>query len=133
MGCAAPRAPVPVPEPETQAVPLPATRVTSNDGTYVVAYDARPAPIPTNAEFALDVAVLDARGTAAVPDAALRVDATMPDHGHGMNVVPRTTPTGDGRFRVEGLLFHMNGYWELSFDVTRGAVTERAQVGIEID
>jgi hypothetical protein len=133
LGCAAPR---PAPEaPPPAAVPagLPLDGVASNDGTYFVAFAARPSPIPPNAEFALDVSVLSPDRSALVPGVTLAVDATMPEHGHGMNVVPRVTPLGDGRFRVEGLLWHMSGVWEIEFDVTRGAVTERAQTSVEID
>jgi len=65
-------------------------------------------------------------------DLELSVDAAMPEHGHGMNRVPRIE-TGDGHFRAEGLLFHMPGKWELYFDVTQGAVTERAQTIILLE
>jgi hypothetical protein len=61
--------------------------------------------------FALTVDVCPA-------DARLRrVDATMPEHRHGMNYRPGVKPAGEGRWRVEGLMFHMAGAWELRFDV----------------
>jgi len=133
-GCSAPR---PAPPVETPAATLPADLprdgVASADGTYFVAFASVPSPIPANAEFALDVAVLTPDRRALVPDAALAIDATMPAHGHGMNVVPRVVPAGSGRFRVEGLVWHMSGAWRIDFDVTRGAVTERAQANVEID
>jgi len=54
-------------------------------------------------------------------DATLRgVDATMPAHRHGMNYRPTLQPLGDGRWRVEGLLFHMRGTWELALSVQPG-------------
>ena len=66
-------------------------------------------------------------------DIELSVDAAMPEHGHGMNRVPSVAALGDGRFRAEGLLFHMPGRWEIYFDVTRGAITERAQADVELE
>jgi hypothetical protein len=52
------------------------------------------------------------------PSARLeRVDATMPEHQHGMNYRPRLLDLGAGRWRAEGLMFHMAGRWELRFDV----------------
>jgi hypothetical protein len=52
------------------------------------------------------------------PSARLeRVDATMPEHQHGMNYRPRLVDLGSGRWRAEGLMFHMAGRWELRFDV----------------
>jgi hypothetical protein len=46
-----------------------------------------------------------------------RVDAMMPEHQHGMNYRPRLVDLGAGRWRAEGLMFHMAGRWELRFDV----------------
>ena len=34
-----------------------------------------------------------------------------------MNYAPTLKANGDGRYRVEGLLFHMPGNWEVAFDV----------------
>lgn len=61
--------------------------------------------------FALQLALCPAR-------ARLRaVDATMPEHGHGMNYAARLQAVSGGRWRAEGLLWHMSGRWELRFDV----------------
>jgi hypothetical protein len=52
------------------------------------------------------------------PQAELRaVDASMPAHRHGMNYRPTLQALGGGRWRAEGLLWHMAGTWELRFDV----------------
>ncbi|WP_170711984.1 MULTISPECIES: hypothetical protein [unclassified Ruegeria] len=47
----------------------------------------------------------------------VRVDAFMPAHQHGLNYAPEVSALGDGLFRVDGLLFHMPGLWELQTDV----------------
>ena len=61
-----------------------------------------------------------------VPIEHLRVDADMPEHGHGMTVAPSLRKEGD-EFVAGPLLFHMKGRWEIFVDLTRGALTERAQ------
>lgn len=43
----------------------------------------------------------------------LTIDATMPAHQHGMNYTPKVVATGERRFQVDGMLFHMPGLWEL--------------------
>jgi hypothetical protein len=59
-------------------------------------------------------------------DAVLeRADATMPEHRHGMNYRPSAKPLGDGRWRVEGMAFHMPGKWELRLDVRVAGRAER--------
>jgi hypothetical protein len=99
----------------------PGTRVES--GRYVVVYRTVPAKLAVGQHFAIDARVC-AKGQGAAP-AGLRVDATMPEHRHGMNYRATVAPQGGGRYVAEGLLFHMPGRWQLLFDVeTRGA-TER--------
>ena len=106
----------------------------SNAATYVVHVDPSPATLPDNEPFALEVWIADAREPARLcPGLTLAVDAAMPEHGHGMNRVPKITELEPGHFRVEGLLFHMTGHWELYFDVTREAVTERAQTDVMLE
>ena len=51
------------------------------------------------------------------PAELVAVDAQMPEHKHGMNYAPTIKAMGDGRYRVDGMLFHMPGSWEVAFDV----------------
>lgn len=97
---------------------------------YVVAWRPRPAPIRLGEFFALEVAVC-ARDGANVP-AMLRVDARMPEHRHGMNYRPSAARAGDGRFVASGLLFHMPGRWELSFDLRAGEYGETLRASVTI-
>lgn len=47
----------------------------------------------------------------------LAVDATMPAHRHGMNYRPSVQRRADGRWRAQGLLWHMRGDWALQWTV----------------
>jgi hypothetical protein len=96
--------------------------------TYVVAWRAHP-PIRVGEFFELEVAACSRRAN---PPATLRVDARMPAHGHGMNYRPAVATRGAGRFVAGGLLLHMPGAWELSFDLrgVDGAETLRADVSV---
>jgi len=111
-----------------------AERIVSNGGEYVVFLRTDPSPIPENAEFSATVWVFARlEKEKALTDVTLDVDAFMPEHGHGMNRVPEITKRDDGGFDVKGLLLHMGGKWELYFDVTRGAITERAQKRVVLE
>jgi hypothetical protein len=90
---------------------------------YVLAYAPRPAPWTTRKHIALDIQVCPHRGVP-MPD-ELRVDAHMPEHGHGMNYRPSVAFQGSGRWRAEGLLLHMAGRWELSFELRSSGRVER--------
>ena len=93
-------------------------RATTLEGRFVVWWVPEPDPIPFNQPFKLRVWAARAEAPdVPLPDAHLEVSATMPEHGHGMNRVPRVTPQGDGSHLVEGMLFHMRGRWELIVNV----------------
>lgn len=97
-------------EPAPPAVdrrPIGETPVTIEGGA-VIRWTPTPSPIPLNDWFDLRIEI--------TPPGAARLvtlEATMPEHAHGMNVIPTLRPTGPGAWRGEGLLWHMPGDWEL--------------------
>lgn len=112
--------------PAAQACELPggpAERLQS--ATHTILYRAAPA-LRVGAHFALELAVCPAPGE-------LLVDAWMPEHRHGMNYRPSVTALGDGRYRAEGLLFHMPGRWEFLFELRGGGGTERFAHAVRIE
>lgn len=112
----------------------PPTRIVSNDGSYIVLFTTRPDPIPTNDTFTVSAMIYDARrGQTLVTDADVVVDAAMPEHRHGMNVVPRVRKLNNGSYVASGMVFHMPGRWELYFDITRKGETERAQAELVLE
>jgi len=87
--------------------------------------------MPMAKHFTLEVQLCDQHGISA---ARLHTaDATMPEHRHGMNYRPLITPLGDGRFRVEGMMLHMAGHWQLAFEVQAGKETSILTHDVQID
>jgi len=82
----------------------------------------KPEVIEVARHFALEVAVC-AKTAAAVE--SIRIDAHMPEHRHGMNYVPGLKALGPGRWRAEGLMFHMPGKWEFVFEIRAAGKSER--------
>jgi hypothetical protein len=99
------------------ACPLPAPAL--QQGSVQATWKVDGAPIVVGRHFAINVQVCPANAVLA------RADATMPEHRHGMNYRPSVKRLGDGRWRVEGLMFHMPGRWELRLDVQAGGATEQ--------
>lgn len=93
-----------------------AQRVDSSQ--YALAWRTQPEKIEIGKHFAVELALCAKEG-AAVPQ-AVRVDAHMPEHRHGMNYKTTVTSSGAGKYRAEGLMFHMPGRWEYIFEI-RGA------------
>lgn len=90
---------------------------------YTVVFRTVPTPVAVGDAFMLETQVC-AKGGAA-PPTGLRVDAHMPAHRHGMNYRPAVVAEGAGRFRAEGLLFHMPGRWQFVFDIEASGAHER--------
>ncbi len=89
---------------------------------YMVAFRPEPMRIEVGEPFELLFNVCTKNGNAAE---LVAVDATMPDEKQGMTRKPTIVSGGDGRYRVEGMIFHKPGRWELSIDVRAGEESER--------
>ncbi len=101
---------------------------------YAVAWRTLPDKIVIGQHFVVELSVC-AKDGAAAPH-SVRVDAHMPEHRHGMNYKTAVTSSGAGKYRAEGLMFHMPGRWEYIFEVRAGAdggvanVTERMTTSV---
>lgn len=102
---------------------LAGTRRTVEDSRYTIVYVTAPDPVAVRAHFVVDFAVCPRGGAPAAQ--SVRIDAAMPEHGHGMNYRPGVTATASGQYRAEGMLFHMPGRWDIAFDVVAGSRTDR--------
>ena len=95
-----------------------------------LAYRLLPDPVPVGRHFTIEIALCPKAG-AGLPD-ELRVDATMPEHRHGMNYRPSVRAESPGRYRAEGLMFHMPGRWELVFELRGGGAAQRLTQSLQI-
>jgi len=95
---------------------------------FALAYRLEPGKVAIGKPFAIEIGYC-ARGPG---PSRLAVDAEMPDHRHGMNYRPRLTVTGPGRARVEGMVFHMPGRWDLLFDLEDAVGRERLRDALPV-
>jgi hypothetical protein len=89
---------------------------------YMVAFRPEPMRIEVGEPFSLLFNVCTKNDK---PAELVAVDAQMPEHKHGMNYRPTIVSLGNGRYRVDGMVFHMPGRWELAIDVRAGEESER--------
>jgi hypothetical protein len=104
---------------------------TIESARYQVAFYTRPERMVVGEHFTVELLVCP-RGETPQPD-SVRVDAQMPEHRHGMNYTATVMPQGDGRYRAEGMLFHMPGRWVFIFDVRAGGQTDRLTRSFELE
>jgi hypothetical protein len=105
------------------------SRVESQD--YALGYRTVPPKIEIGKHFSVE-AVVCPKGNAALPK-SLAVDAQMPEHRHGMNYRARVSSQGEGRYRADGLLFHMPGRWRFVFEVEGAARRERLTKDVVVE
>ena len=104
----------------------PSTDVLTSGESWRVSYTTDPSPIPLSEPFDVTFTIMEQPGGEPVPGVGVVGSGWMPDHGHGMTVEPETVDNGDGRYTVSVMLFHMEGMWDLTAEVTDDAVTETA-------
>lgn len=97
----------------------------------VVGGDSPAKRIPMAKHFSLDIQLCDRSGASSAD--LTKVDATMPAHRHGMNYRAVIKPLGGGRFRVDGMMFHMAGTWQLAFEVRANKETLRLNHDVQVD
>jgi hypothetical protein len=93
-------------------------------GGTTVAYKTTPARIEVGKPFSVEVAACIGGAKRTAPS-KIRVDAGMPMHGHGMNYTPGERRIGPGHSAFDGMVFHMPGTWQITFDVYDGDKRQR--------
>lgn len=100
-----------------------ATQVRAEGRTVALVFQTRPARIKVGELFSLDATVCPKAGAGTVR--AFKVDASMPDHRHGMNYQPSVLRKGEHAYSASGLMFHMPGRWQFAFEVDTASGRER--------
>lgn len=101
-------------------------------GTFRVRYESRLAPLRINAMHSWILTVETASGDPVV-GADIKVSGGMPQHNHGLPTAPRVTAEVEpGRYLVEGMKFHMNGHWQVAFEISALGETETATFELDL-
>ena len=106
----------------------------TEQGGYYIAFETNPSPIPFKEYFDVTVGVYenDQKGIL-LSTVDVLVDSIMPEHEHGMNVVPTHSLNEEGYTVASGLEWFMTGSWQLEFYITPqdGGSTETAFFALE--
>ncbi len=114
-----------------------ASQSTTPDGLWTsdrfqVSFESELKPIVINQihQWIIQVQTLDG---VPVSKAEISIDGGMPDHDHGLPTDPQVTEDlGDGRYRVEGLRFHMQGQWELKITIQADNMEDVVTISLEL-
>jgi hypothetical protein len=103
------------------------TTLISEQGMYEISYTSDLGSVPVNQMQSWTLHVETADGQP-VENATITVDGDMPQHGHGLPTRPQVTRyLGNGDYKVEGLKFHMPGWWVVDFVVTADGQTDQVR------
>jgi hypothetical protein len=106
------------------------TTLPSEQGLYTIGYTSDLGSVPVNQMQSWTLHVETADGQP-VENATITVDGDMPQHGHGLPTRPQVTRyLGNGDYKVEGLKFHMPGWWVMDFVVTVDGQTDQVRFNL---
>lgn len=104
----------------TDAVTQETASKNSDKSKFVVSYTTELKPLTINKIHDWIVHVDSADGTL-IDDATITLVGGMPVHDHGLPTLPLATQNlGDGDYLVEGMKFHMNGWWQVTLSIVFG-------------
>lgn len=105
--------------------------VLSETQLFLVRYQPTPNPIPLNEEFSIQSMIYDnADHNTALQGLSVDINAEMPEHQHGMPQLP-TINEEDGKWIADGMLFQMEGYWEIHMYITHENQSEIATFQVD--
>ena len=124
LACAAPRAPDADSEFEF---------ATSKAGAFTAGWRPVGGAVPVNELFEIDVLLFEGPGREKpLSGAKIQASAWMPEHMHGMHRQPQTEEVAPGRYRVRGMLLHMEGAWQFFLDVIAGGKSDRVEFALAL-
>ena len=102
----------------------------SSGGYFSATYTLETDCAPLNSIHSWEL-VLVARDGSPLGGAEIDVSADMPEHLHGMTTTPRAAETATpGQYLIEGMNFHMPGWWVVTLDVSRGGGRDLARFNV---
>ncbi len=117
----------------TATVGVEAEEFSSRNGSFVVSATSELDPLTINRIHAWTIEVRDNSGQT-VDEATIEIDGGMPEHNHGLPTRPRVVEnSGDGRYLIAGMRFHMRGYWELRLVIDDGRQRDEVTIPLNIE
>jgi len=103
----------------------------SERGIYTVSFQSSLDPIKINKMHTWVLQVSTSGDS--VLGAEFVIVGGMPKHDHGLATVPRVAEElGEGKYRLDGMRFHMNGYWEIVIEIEADGKTDTVIVTLTL-
>ncbi|MFK7817057.1 MAG: FixH family protein [Gammaproteobacteria bacterium] len=117
--------------PALAEIDLSTERVTDN-GYFHASYTSKLAPIEINTLHAWIIHIKDKEGND-IANAEVSVIGGMPEHNHGLPTQPQVTKNiGNGCYLLEGMKFHMLGWWTITLSITNDDVNDTVTFNLKL-
>ena len=104
----------------------------SDEQQFQVQFTSKLSPIVINTMHSWVLHIEDRSGEP-VADAEVQVSGGMPEHDHGLPTRPRVTQNlGNGDYLIEGLKFHMGGWWQVTCSIQQGAISDSVTFNLNL-
>ena len=98
----------------------------------IVTYTTPAGALQVNRMHSWILHIEDAAGVT-IEGALIEVVGGMPEHDHGLPTLPRVTEElGDGDYKLDGMRFHMSGYWEIVVTITTDEGTSKVTIPLQL-
>jgi hypothetical protein len=104
----------------------------ANAGEFIVTYTTPDGPPEINRMHTWILYVESESGDP-IEGADIEVEGGMPAHDHGLPTQPRVIEDlGDGYYRLDGIRFHMSGYWEIVVTIQSDASNDTVVIPLTL-
>ena len=107
------------------------TKITDNQH-FRVSFTSKLEPIVINTMHAWTIYIENNKGQP-VLNAEVSVEGGMPEHDHGLPTAPQITKNlGDGCYLLEGMRFHMGGWWTVTISIIDGNISDSVTFDLQL-
>lgn len=107
------------------------TKITDNQH-FRVSFTSKLEPIVINTIHAWTIYIENNKGQP-VLNAEVSVEGGMPEHDHGLPTAPQITKNlGDGCYLLEGMRFHMGGWWTVTISIIDGNISDSVTFDLQL-
>ncbi len=104
----------------------------SENGHFQVSYISKLKPIEINNLHVWKIFIKDKDGKD-VSNAEVSAIGGMPEHNHGLPTQPQITKNfGDGCYLLEGMKFHMLGWWTVTISITNENISDTVTFNLKL-
>lgn len=108
------------------------TSKVSDNGHFQVSYISKLEPVKINTLHAWKIFIKDKNGKD-LSNAEVSVIGGMPEHDHGLPTQPQITKNlGDGCYLLEGMKFHMLGWWTVTVSITNKNISDAVTFNLKL-